>query len=147
MSQWSKIIEAVKDPVALGALGLLVVMVIFKQVLMRIEPIGGLQGFKLAKWVINAMTLVSLCLMIGAIGFKFYELQQSTGLQTRRIESREKVELSRIQTAPSKRPLTRIDIEQLLQRIRSSLEECLSPKTPTLYLDFVVANGIDQQLN
>ena len=41
MSQWSKIIEAVKDPVALGALGLLVVMVIFKQVLMRIEPIGG----------------------------------------------------------------------------------------------------------
>jgi hypothetical protein len=147
MSDWSKIIEAVKEPISLAALGLLVAMVILRQVVTKIGPIHGKSGLNLAKSVVNVVGILSLIIAISAIGYKFFALSRTASLQSQKIESNEKLELSRLAASQVKPPITRIDMETIIQKHRGSIEDCLIEEPKTMYLDFVIANGADGQLN
>jgi hypothetical protein len=100
VSGWAKIIEAVKEPIALAALSLLVLMAVLRQVVAKIGPIKGESGHNLARTVVNTVGTISLVVAIGAIAYKFYGLNKTSAFQNRQLESSEKLEQSKHSASP-----------------------------------------------
>jgi hypothetical protein len=147
MNDWAKIIAAVKEPVSLAALGLLIFMVVLRTVVQKIEPVKGRHGFELARTIVTYTAILALVVAIVSIGYKTYELKAHSVAELKTIQSQETIELSKIAATQSKPPISRVGMETLLQKHRASIEECLQSQPKTLYLDFALKDDADHQLN
>jgi hypothetical protein len=147
MSDWAKILEAVREPISLAALSLLIVMVVLRQVLTRVSPVAGRSAYRLALSVVTVVGVLSFVVASGAIGYKFYELRTRSSYQIARLQTESNLELSKLAAAQAGPPLTRLDMENVVQKHRSSIEECLRHQKKTLYLDFLIQSQQDGQLN
>jgi hypothetical protein len=148
MNEWAKIIAAVREPVSLAALGLLIFMLVLRTVVQKIEPVKGRRhGFELARTIVTYTAIVALVVAIVSIGYKTYELKAHSVAELKTIQSQETIELSKIAATQSKPPISRVGMETLLQKHRASIEECLQSQPKALYLDFALKGDADRQLN
>jgi len=130
MDNWDTIIEAVKDPFSLSALVVLVLMVVLRIALTKVKALSGRHGFKTTIYSITVIGLLALTIAVGSIGIKYYELY---------LESTNKKQT---------KPLTRVEVESILQTNRGNIERCLSRLEKNyFYLDFMFTQGSDKAIN
>ncbi|MDO6477253.1 hypothetical protein Q4520_17670 [Alteromonas sp. 1_MG-2023] len=130
MENWQAIIEAVKDPFSLSALVVLVLMMTLRIALTKVKALRGKHGFATTIYAITVIGLLALVIAVGSIGLKYYELY---------LDSSQKNE---------DKPLTRVEVESILQSDRGNIERCLSIYDKSYYyIDFIFTQGEDNAIN
>ena len=113
---WSSIIGAVKNPITLAALTVLVLMVVSRLALSKVPVLRQRDGYRALRYVVTVVGLLAFLVVAGALGIAV--------IQARR-------EAARAQ-------LTRLDFENILQKHRGGIERCMQTRESTLFLDFAV---------
>lgn len=119
---WPSIIGAVKNPITLAALTVLVLMVILRLALSKVPVLRQRDGYRALRYVVTVVGLLALVVVLGALGIALVQAKR---------------EASRAQ-------LGRLEFESILQKHRGGIERCMQPGQSALFLDFAVRYQSDE---